>query len=741
MKTIFILFLLTSLLFSNERYQIESPLDLYYDISPTHLYTVNLDDDEIIFFGTAGSILRTYDNGQNWKQNFSGTKDFITDMHYDNSMLYGITDKGRVMVSDDKGNYWKFYQVTDTLTGITSIDNQIICSDENNLYVSSNKGLSWTKLETQFNNIKSIFSQNSSILIIDNNSIYKSDDYGNSWSQLETEINEWKIKKDRNKFYIYNKEQISKLNSDYSWTTHRVNTNNQEFKFTKIPNGYLFAITYLENFKPKIYIYKYSFETNATTQLETIQKIGFGDSYTEMNDYVVNDMIYNNGKVYLSNSFKTILQADVNDTKWKVISNFGSPNLRVHFLDSLNWVIAGSRRNAVIYTTDGGATFPLSDTLVHDKRFKDVDYRLVGRFLESIINKNKVLAKFSGSGQVINTEDGPYSSLSLSRELAIYDTENKKSEILDINLYEPYQLCYTKIHAPYKNGFVLGFNYTLKQTQFEPPYKDSIESHNVFYLDENLNIDTLGIIRDRINIIKCFVNNEELIFYGYQDMPSLANEPNNVAIYRHNKEINNFEFITNVPAGSNIILIQNKKGEFFLIGENTFFEIDLENKTYKERENNFGILRFQSLSLDYHPYIEDQYFIHYTQKLVDGNSISVREYLKFDSDMNYEVVDEFVFSHSNFLMHPINNDLEFNLLGKNRGLYLSLFKPIEPDRLEYYTSVEDSEIVECENLIEQEFYDMLGNKIEKSEILNKRILVKYKCIETGSIIYRLEFRE
>lgn len=47
----------------------------------------------------------------------------------------------------------------------------------------------------------------------------------------------------------------------------------------------------------------------------------------------------------------------------------------------------------------------------------------------------------------------------------------------------------------------------------------------------------------------------------------------------------------------------------------------------------------------------------------------------------------------------------------------------------------------CENYIEIEYYDILGNKLSRNDIYNKQIIVRYKCFESGIIKHRLEFRE
>lgn len=49
--------------------------------------------------------------------------------------------------------------------------------------------------------------------------------------------------------------------------------------------------------------------------------------------------------------------------------------------------------------------------------------------------------------------------------------------------------------------------------------------------------------------------------------------------------------------------------------------------------------------------------------------------------------------------------------------------------------------VDCSNLQVIDYFDMLGNKLYKSEIYNKQIIVRYKCLETGEIFHKLEIIE
>lgn len=53
----------------------------------------------------------------------------------------------------------------------------------------------------------------------------------------------------------------------------------------------------------------------------------------------------------------------------------------------------------------------------------------------------------------------------------------------------------------------------------------------------------------------------------------------------------------------------------------------------------------------------------------------------------------------------------------------------------------ESLIIDCKNIIPIEYYDLLGNKLNQTEIYNRQIVVRYKCLETGELFHKLEIKE
>lgn len=57
-----------------------------------------------------------------------------------------------------------------------------------------------------------------------------------------------------------------------------------------------------------------------------------------------------------------------------------------------------------------------------------------------------------------------------------------------------------------------------------------------------------------------------------------------------------------------------------------------------------------------------------------------------------------------------------------------------------YSSVDSKENITCQNIQAQKYYDILGNELRQSNIFDKQIIVRYKCLETGEFIHKLEIR-
>jgi hypothetical protein len=696
-----IIFLLISILFSQntEKYVVNSKMDTFYDISSIFLYPINLEHDEIIFYGTGGGVLRTYDNGQTWKQNFTGTHALIWKMIYHNELLFAINLDGRFMISEDKGDYWKIYKVADTLTSIAVLDNKIFATSDKNVYVSNNFGSNWEKLPTDFISIKTISNFNDKlILTTENNILYYSDDYGVSWNIFYTPIINWRVNDKHENFYIYNRKEILKLNDDLTWTRYDVSNLNQFFVFTESENGFIFAISFLEPYNAKIKIYEYNIAENNTIEISEIWKIGLSDFPPfDINSYQVNDMVINNGNLYLANTFKTILKSSIDDYNWKVVSNFGTINYSTNIKDSLTWINPTGSKNCITYTTNGGATFEISDTIVLNVRNPTADTlrRITPRITWMTFGGSFTLLQYSNSGTDI---ENPGSMQNMSQWFGLLNEKEKIVESFNLRLRHDQSFAVfatLKILLSYNDKFLMDYSYKLRTSSNNPPTKDSIYKHHLFFINTDKTVDTIGTIQDSIQILSAFVDNKNKLYvYGNRDLFTSEFKEDKLGIYQFNEETGEFDFIMSCPlyeSTFDLNMFQNKKEEIFISPKGYLYKLDFNIKNYELITNSFDEMFTQSEFLENGSFIEDQKVIDLSKIEENGITKIRRKILKFETDMNYQILEEFATTTNDRYMYPSNTNIDYEVYYKNNGIYGSYFKPIEPERLEYYKSVKKTE--------------------------------------------------
>lgn len=100
----------------------------YYSVSSLYMNVLKLDEGELIFYGSDGGVLRTYDNGQTWNQSYSGTKTYIPKMRFNNNNIYGVTFDGKFMKSTDKGDFWKYQTLSNGFNDLVIHKNSIYLS-------------------------------------------------------------------------------------------------------------------------------------------------------------------------------------------------------------------------------------------------------------------------------------------------------------------------------------------------------------------------------------------------------------------------------------------------------------------------------------------------------------------------------------------------------------------------------------------------------------------------------------
>lgn len=142
-------------------------LDEYYKISNEKLKILKLDDGELIFYGSHGGVLRTYNNGESYHQIYSGTKSNIMKMIYYQNQIFGVTIDGEFMKSEDKGKLWNINKLSVSFTDLTIADDILFLSTNiNSIYISSDFGNSWNEiLVSSIDSLNSISYYNNKIII------------------------------------------------------------------------------------------------------------------------------------------------------------------------------------------------------------------------------------------------------------------------------------------------------------------------------------------------------------------------------------------------------------------------------------------------------------------------------------------------------------------------------------------------------------------------------------------------
>lgn len=269
----------------------------------------------------------------------------------------------QIMISEDKGNFWKIYPVDEAensdLNDFTIVgDNYILSTKSNYLFISDNPKDNWKKIDVDVaDSIVSIAEyQNNLIIQLKDNSVFYSEAPFDNWNEINIDPNLKMIKKN-NKVYFFNNNSITELLSDYSLNKYFVNTNISGF----YPNDNdIFIIN--ENI-PQLRIETYNFDklTNklATISQDTIKSLD--RDYYQFYDIDKFDDAY-----IITNIGKTFLKFV--DSKWDLLSYWNTLNNPVTNVFDRRQFFSRTLKGNVRFSTDGGASFRqgefISDTTV-----------------------------------------------------------------------------------------------------------------------------------------------------------------------------------------------------------------------------------------------------------------------------------------------------------------------------------------------------------------------------------------
>ena len=657
---------------------IDHNLDNFFCVSNRVLKILPLENDDIIFYGTEGGVLRNINHGEEWIQNYSGTKSSIVDMIQNEGRVIGVTFNGNVMTSDDNGNWWKYQKLADTLIGIIALDDLVIvASKTDSLFFSSDNGLTWSSKKLDFSNIVAISTFEGKIIINTKSfNIFISSNKGNSWEELPYPFKYNRVNKRNGKYCISNNYTIAILNPDLTWETTYLSTMSSYLAYIIEENS---LITFTEEFRdpnydfPKLKVYKYDLEKNSSTLVKVYEDPALGSGIPACLTFAPYDVCKIDDMYYLTTDFKTILKS-TDLINWEVVSS-ASTRPFVSKFNSDRWEIYLQYSTGALYSYNKGATFKYSNAFYVEK------------------DEKKYLSTIEGSCELKNGEIF-YVLNSSMRESGMYPKDVTKifaksydggKTIVSLSDTMP------KLFRSECNFNFLGFNKNkcyIDQSyeilaQF-PSYKDSTYKHIFMTYDmEKETIDTLFVRDMNVNFGFFFFDEDKIWLYGQNKINYEVNE-----IHLSTDGGKNFKLVATPPISGDILSMKkSKNGRYFLITINGVFELDTNDYSYKNV--NFG---YELINIDFYSeivgdgYFEEQYYFVYTKitdtlydayivKFSVEDSILMKKVIKIESTLI-----------------PIRNKADDYLIYyKNTGANFNMYIPIEPERLSYYTSVESTE--------------------------------------------------
>ncbi len=543
MKILLILFVLLNInILKSSEFDV---FQKYYNISNNIMKSLVIADEEYIFYGDNGGVLRTYDGGMSWEQEFIGTHNFINDMKYNDGILYGCTSGGEVITSSNKGKKWKIIKVNnDNLNQIIYLDSKIfVISNSNELFVSYDFGENWSKIYI-FEGLASKLESIEDKLIVSTqnnnlNSLLVSDNNGIDWQEIDlpktNDNSKFNLKRTQNELVVFNNSTFSELNSDLSWDFYDVKEQ-VIFDLVKQNDNYYF-INYNGD-SLEIYIKEYSKVENKIIDSNIHSKIGMVPG-----DYRILCSSADSKSILLTSYNKTIVK--LTDNKFEILSNFSKESTQIPvFYDSLNWICPShmnynGKGGNIIKTTNGGKTFFHSDFYFIDT--STINYTFYGNPIIYPLTKDTSIALVNArQNEIINF-----------RPINIFLTYNNFTNLikLDTNLGDAEKF---KVIRKIKNDI-----YLCRQN-------DKDQKLEIFKLDKDLSISKISEIDHfvDVNFLNFYFEDDIIWLYGYNKRSSKRH-----FIYKCTDACINWELVFNDTFNgysSVYNFVKSKNGKYYL---------------------------------------------------------------------------------------------------------------------------------------------------------------------------------
>lgn len=347
--------------------------DYFYRIDGFYNNAKFLDKNKLVLVGSSGRVVFSLNNGESWYSNYTNTSEtlFDCDIEPNTNALFCAGANGTIIKTSDLGKTWESVKIDNNLSFYSisfSKKMGLIATNNGWIFKSTDSGNNWVKLDLTSTNLFRIVKilKNSSIIAIDNNCrIFISKDDGENWISINNK-NELvdglcgglSIKDEMMVVYTSNGLLIS---YDYGMT----------WAFKEIIDKDIFGISITSKYQVRIFcripndgtIYRYfdMFDIDFEKELEVTKVVNKLDKYYLVNQsypmgFIINETSEKKESI-IYGTLNSIMMSYDNLETWHAKSYYRSgsyPNLFVINSDTL---YAGTDRNNIFHTYNGGATW------------------------------------------------------------------------------------------------------------------------------------------------------------------------------------------------------------------------------------------------------------------------------------------------------------------------------------------------------------------------------------------------
>jgi photosystem II stability/assembly factor-like uncharacterized protein len=347
--------------------------DYFYRIDGFYNNAKFIDKNKLVLVGSAGRVVFSLNNGESWYSNYTNTSEtlFDCDIEPNTNTLFCAGANGTVIKTSDLGKTWESVKIDNNLSFYSisfSKKMGLIATSNGKIYKSTDLGNNWAKLDLTSPNLFRIVKilTNSSIIAIDMNCrIFISKDDGENWIAINNK-NELvdglcgglSIKDEMMVVYTSNGLLIS-YDNGLTWT------------FKEIIDKDIFGLSILSKYQVRILcripndgsIYRYfdmydvDFEKDLkVTKIEnTLDKYYlFYQSYPM--GFITNELSEQKESIVYGTLNSIMISYDKLQT-WQAKSYYRSGSYPNLFVINSDTIYAGTDRNNIFHTYNGGATW------------------------------------------------------------------------------------------------------------------------------------------------------------------------------------------------------------------------------------------------------------------------------------------------------------------------------------------------------------------------------------------------